>query len=229
MGFKVTLDVSAVERLAGKLDGINGTSLGLATRRAVNVTADSIYELARPRMIAGVNLTDEYVKSRMEVRHATPSGRAEAVIMAVGSKPNLTQLVNYGAAQQVKRVSYTNASILASGKKFGKWPGWTKRTGDKLRGIAADDKQAGVSVSVTKGSSKLLEHGFLVSLNNGNGLGLATRSKGAKGEKNYKIRYGPSVYQLFRHVATGLLDEAQDELEANLVEYATELFEKELR
>lgn len=229
MGFSVKIDATALERLTGKLDNISAASLGVATRRAVNETADSIYELARPRMIADINLTDQYVKSRMEVKHATAGGRAEAVIRANGTKPNLTQLRNYGAQQQIKRVNHSNASILAAGHAFGKWPGWTKRTGDAKRGIPADEKQAGVSVSVTRGSSKLLEHGFLIQLKNGNGMGVATRSAGAVGEKNYKVRYGPSVYQLFRHVATGLLDEARDELENNVVIYATELLEKELK
>lgn len=229
MGFSVKIDVTALERVAGRLDGITGASLSEATRRAVNVTADSVYELARPRMIADINLTDEYVKSRMVVNHAKPGGKAEAVITGRGSKSAMTQLVNYGAMQQIKRVNHSNASILASGKKFGKWPGWTKRTGDALRGIPQDEKQAGVSVAVTRGSNSLIEHGFLVTLKNGNGVGLATRSAGAKGKSNYKIRYGPSVYQLFRHVASGILDEARDELENNVVAFATELFEKELR
>jgi hypothetical protein len=229
VGFSVKIDVTALERVAGRLDNISGAALGDATRRAVNVTADSVYELARPRMIADINLTDEYVKSRMVVNHAKPGGKAEAVITGRGSKSSMTQLVNYGAMQQIQRVNHTNASILASGKKFGKWPGWTKRTGDAMRGIAADNKQSGVSVAVKRGSNKLLEHGFLIQLSNGAGIGLATRSAGAKGRKNYKVRYGPSVYQLFRHVASGLLDEARDELETNTVAQVVELFEKELR
>jgi len=229
VGFSVSIDVTALDRLVGRLDGISAESLGVATRRAVNDAADSIYELARPRMIADINLSDEYIKNRMKVTYATQGGKAEAVITGKGSKQAMTQLVNYGAAQMIRRVNYSNASILASGKRFGKWPGWTKRTGDALRGIPADEKQAGVGVSVTRGSEKLIEHGFLVTLKNGNGLGLATRSPGATGKGNYKIRYGPSVYQLFRHVASGILDEARDELETNVVQYATELFEKELR
>lgn len=228
-GFTVKVDVSALERIGNRLDNISAATLGVATRRAVNETADSIYELARPRMIEGINLTDQYVKSRMEVKHATAGGRAEAVIRATGTKPNLTQLRNYGAQQQIKRVNHTNASILAAGKSFGKWPGWTKRTGDAARGIPADEKQAGVSVEVARGSRKLIEHGFLIQLKNGNGMGVATRGVGAQGKSNYKVRYGPSVYQLFRHVATGLLDEARDQLETNVVAYATELLEKELR
>lgn len=228
MGFSVNIDVQKVDRLAVLLDQITPENLAVATRRAVNVTADAIYELSRPRISAGINLTDEYIKGRMEVRHATANGKAEAVIVAKGSKPYLTQLRNYGAAQQIQRVNHTNASILASGKRFGKWPGWTKRTGDPLRGIPADEKQSGVAVSVTRGSSKLIEHGFLVTLKNGNGLGIATRSAGAKGRDNYKVRYGPSVYQLFRHVATGLLDESHEKLEDNVITFVTELLEKQL-
>lgn len=234
MGFSVNIDVTALDRLAGRLDGISEVSLGVATRRAVNDAADSIYELARPRMNAGINLTDEYIKSRMKVTHATQGGKAEAVITGNGGKSDMTQLINYGAKQMVQRVNYTNSDILAAGNQFRKWAGWTKRTGSDMRGIPVDQKQAGISVAVTRGSVKPIEHGFLVLLNRGterggNGLGIATRSKGAKGKDNYKVRYGPSVYQLFRHVASGILDEARDELEANVVQYATELLEKELR
>jgi len=229
MGLSVKIDVTALERFAGKLDGISGASMGEATRRAVNVTADTVYDLVRPRMIANINLTDEYIKSRMVVNHAKPGGKAEAVITGKGSKNNMTQLINYDAKQLTQQVNHTNASILAAGRQFGKWPGWTKRTGDAMRGIPADKKRAGMSVAVKPGSVKRLEHGFLIQLDNGAGLGLATRSAGAKGKSNYKVRYGPSVYQLFRYQASQVLDEAREELETNTVAQVVELFEKELR
>ncbi len=227
MGFGILIDATAVQRLAARLGDINAEALGQVSRQAVNDTADAIYELARPRMIAGINLTDEYVKSKMEVRHASASGRAQAVILAKGSKPYQTQLRNYGALQKTQDVNWSNERIAAAGHPFGKWPGWTKRKGDKARGIPVDQKQAGISVEVTRGTRQMIEHGFLVQLNNGNGMGVATRSKGAKGEGAYKVRYGPSVYQLFRHTAAGLLDEAGDQLEDNLVTYATQYMERQ--
>lgn len=224
MGLSVTIDAAALERLAGRLGEMTPEALGAVSRRAVNDAADAVYELARPRMIKTINLTDAYVKSKMYVKHASASGRAEAVIVASGSKPNMTQLRNYAPLQKTQAVNWSNARIAAAGHPFGAWPGWTRRTGDKKRGIPVDQKQAGVSVEVVKGSRKALGHGFLIELRNGNGVGLATRDPGSD---SYKVRYGPSVYQLFRTVASDILDEAADELENKLVAYATDYMEKQ--
>lgn len=224
----VRIDASAVERLAGTLGEFESKTLGEASRKAVNDTADRVYDLARPKMIEKINLTDEYVRSRMQVKHATATGKAEAVIVASGNRNNMTQLVNYGAIQRQADVNWSNERIAQMGIKFSKWPGWTKRTGDRLRGIPANQKAAGVGVSVTRGSNSAIAHGFLVSLSNGAGIGVATRSKGAKGRKDYKVRYGPSVYQLFRKTAEAIIDDATDMLETTLVEYATDMMKRQL-
>lgn len=224
----IRIDSGAVTRLAERLGGIEGEALGDASRRAVNDTADRVYDMVRPKMIEHINLTDQYVRSRMEVKHATATGRAEAVITAKGNRNNMTQLVNYGATQRKTGVNWTNQEIAARGLQFGPWPLWTPRVGDRKRGIPSNQKAAGVGVSVTRGSKKLVQHGFLIELDNGAGIGLATRNKGGKGPKDYKVRYGPSVYQLFRTTARAIIDDATDMLETTLVDYATDMMKRQL-
>jgi hypothetical protein len=208
---RVTLDISRVGHLVNQLGELDSEAFGRMAMQVVNEVADDTYELARPRMLAAINLTDGYVKDRMSVKHATSPDRPSADIVASGASSSMTQLVRYGARQLVQPVKHPKRS-----------------KGDQLyaRHIAPGMKSAGISVEVTRGGRKPVEHGFFMPLRNGNGVGLFTRH--GDGKKDYKIRYGPSVYQLFSHVASGMLGEVGDALEASLVEKATKLMNEKL-
>lgn len=199
--FKVEIDISRIERLGEALGGIDASSLGEASMRAVNTVADETYDLARPRMLATINLTDTYVRDRMTVNHATNPNNVSASIVAKGSKGAMTILARYGARQLVQPVKHPARS-----------------RGDQLysRNIAPGMKAAGISVEVTRGARKPITNAFFMPLKGGNGIGLFTRE--GEGDKNYKHRYGPSVYQLFRTTARNMIDEVADNLENTLVE-----------
>lgn len=199
--FNVKLDISSVERLASALGALDADSIGEATMRAVNTVADETYELARPRMLATINLTDSYVQSRMHVDHATSPNNVKASIVASGARSDMTILARYGARQLTQPVKHPARS-----------------KGDQLysRNIAPGMKSAGISVEVTRGGRKPITNAFFMPLRGGNGVGLFTRE--GNGDKNYKHRYGPSVYQLFRTTANNILGEVADNLESTLVE-----------
>lgn len=221
---RIEVDVSRLERLAHQLDGIDAAAFGEGALRIVNAVADDTYELARPRMIKTINLTDEYVRARMRVEHATSANNVTASIIASGASADMTKLAAYDGRQTTQAVNWSNERIQQAGHKFGKWPGWTRRTGSRVRGIAVNQKALAATVEVTRGSVKPVTNGFFMPLRNGNGLGLFTRE--GKGQKNYKHRYGPSVYQLFRRTADLMLDEVGADLEERIAAEAEQILSK---
>ncbi|UZZ64513.1 neck protein of type 1 [Curvibacter phage PCA1] len=199
--FNVDIDVAGLQSLADRLGTLDAESLGSAALRAVNSIADETYELARPRMIDSINLSDDYVQKRMRVEHATSPDNATATIIASGRRPDMTILARYGARQMTQPAKHMSQS-----------------RGDKLysRNIAPGMKSAGISVEVTRSSRKTIANGFFMPLRNGNGVGLFTRE--GPGKKNYKHRYGPSVYQLFRVTAENMVGEVSENLETRLLD-----------
>lgn len=224
--FAIEFDISRVERLADRLSDLSADEFGRAALTVVNQVIDDTYELARPRMLRTLNLTDRYVQDRMRVEHATDPNRVKGAIVASGARNDMTILARYNSQQTLRDVNWSNDRILAMGKQFGKWPGWTKRTGDASRGVPVNQKVRGMTVEVTRGVRKPIENAFYMPLKNDNGMGLFTRE--GDGKKNYKHRYGPSVYQMFSFVAKGLVDEVGDAMETQLADEAERLLQKAL-
>ena len=65
-GFSIKIDVDQLAALANRLGTITPEKLGEFVTVALNQTADSAYELGRKRMLNGINLTDEYVKRKLQ-------------------------------------------------------------------------------------------------------------------------------------------------------------------
>lgn len=219
-----TVDVRPVLDLADLIGKLGGERLGEVVVESLNEAGESAYELSQKRILRGVNLTEEYVKRRLEKTKAT-KGRPTYVIESAGS--NTTSLGHYGALVNREPVNWTNDRI----KRFGPWPGWTRRQGD--------DKQAGVSVEVTRGNRKELggsNKPFIIpggkfKDKSGNplifrGTGNPGRSKGEsrpghparkKPRQAIEALYGPSVYQLFRSTIPLVRDEIEDDIENRLL------------
>lgn len=207
--FSVSFDVTKVDGLADKLSELGADAFADAALVAVNSAAQDVYDLVRPRMVKTLNLTQEYVAQRMQLKFGTDPGNIKAQIIAVGSKPAMTQLARYDARQLVK------TALVPKRAK-----------GNPKLGIPKGMKQAGVSVEVLRGSVKPIPNAFLVELRNGNGLGVATRT--GKGRKDYRIRYGPSVYQMFKYAAEQVTDEASDLIAERLATEAARVLEQKL-
>ena len=201
--YALKIDASQVVKLGERLAQASGEEIGRASVTALNEVVDRTYELARDKMIAGINLTDDYLRRRMTVAHATP-GKPVASITASGARNATTVLGRYDA----KPVIVTNNK----GR-----PG----KGNKALGIPPGQKQAGVTVEVTRGqtSDGFVPRGFLLPLNRGteaggNGMGVFARSRDGK----LRHRYGPSVYQLFAYQVERIVNDVTDDLEDTLAE-----------
>jgi hypothetical protein len=201
--YALKIDASQVVKLGERLAQVSGEEIGRASVTALNEVVDRTYELARDKMIAGINLTDDYLRRRMTLQHATP-GKPVASITASGARNAITVLGRYDA----------KPVIVANNKGR---PG----KGNKALGIPSGQKQAGVTVEVTRGnvSDGFVPRGFLLPLNRGteaggNGMGVFARTKDGK----LRHRYGPSVYQLFAYQVERIVNDVTDDLEDTLAE-----------
>lgn len=201
--YALKIDAAQVVKLGERLAQVSGEEIGRASVTALNEVVDRTYELARDKMIAGINLTDDYLRRRMTLQHATP-GKPVASITASGARNATTVLGRYDA----------KPVIVANNKgRSGK--------GNKALGIPPGQKQAGVTVEVTRGnvSDGFVPRGFLLPLNRGteaggNGMGVFARTKDGK----LRHRYGPSVYQLFAYQVERIVNDVTDDLEDTLAE-----------
>lgn len=183
-----SVDVSQVQEQAERLARAENISQDVALIRTLNAVVDDVYETARGRMNAGINLSDSYLQSKMAVVHATPGRGLSAEIIARGGRDDQTPLGRYYVGQ---------VTVSSPGAK-----------GDAKRGISAGQKGAGVKVEVGRGQTKVLKNAFTQPLlagstAGGNGIGVFTRSRYGV----VRHRYGPAVYQLFR-VAAGELEQS---------------------
>lgn len=201
--YALKIDAAQVVKLGERLAQASGEEIGRASVTALNEVVDRTYELARNKMIAGINLTDDYLRRRMTLQHATP-GKPVASITASGARNATTVLGRYDA----------KPVIVANNKGR---PG----KGNKALGIPPGQKQAGVTVEVTRGnvSDGFVPRGFLLPLNRGteaggNGMGVFARTKDGK----LRHRYGPSVYQLFAYQVERIVNDVTDDLEDTLAE-----------
>ena len=199
----IGLDTTAVTELADKVGQLAGEGFAKVAASALNTVVDRTYELARDRITTGINLSDDYLRKRMSVDHATEAN-LEASITTAGGRESLTRLVHYGAAMVIVPRKSTRPSRSKG-----------------LLGITAGSKQAGVTVSVKTGSTKELSSGFMLTLKQGEASG---EKKGVFIRKNGRLKhlYGPSVYQLFGFQADALAEEVADDLQETFMNQVQE-------
>lgn len=204
-----SIDVSQVQERAAVLARAEDLTEDVALVRELNAIVDDVYETARGRMNAGINLTDAYLQSKMFVVHATLGRGLRAEIVARGGRGDQSPLSRY-------MVGYETAPA-------------PRAKGSPVKGVPAGRKVVGVRVEVTRGQVKTLQNAFTMPLraggtSGGNGIGVFTRSKYGV----VRHRYGPAVYQLFR-VAAGELEQSVGDLMADkLGSVAQEALERAL-
>ncbi len=238
--FDIKLDMSGVEGLATALSQVSSEDLGKAIVETLNDVGEGTYDLARGKMMAGINLTDDYLRSRMEFRKATQES-PKVEIIAKGGNPFVTGLGHYGALQEAKDTRWETEDGPDMGYKIGPWPKWEPRRGDPARGLEPGEKAAGVSVEVKRGNRKVLKSAFTIPgkvhsdgspvLFVGKGVpgkGKMDRNR-AESRQGVESLYGPSVYQLFRFTANNIQGEVAQDLERAIVERAESEFLKVLK
>lgn len=214
--FSINIDVTALAGFADRLGTLSVEQIADGGVQALNDVVDATYDVARERMNAGINLSDDYLRRKMRVDHAT-RGKPEASITAFGSSEGRKQNNTVLGRFDPKVVT-----VAASESKS--WAG-------RIPGVAKGSKQAGVTIEVVRGSrsSRFVPRGFLLPLKRGkeaggNGFGVFARRKNG----DIKHRYGPSVYQLFAFQAVRIEDEVGEALGQELVDQINEVLLKAL-
>lgn len=157
---------------------------------SVNAVARATFEKSKDKIVDQVNLTRPYVDSKMRLDLASDS--PTATITAAGRG---VLLARFGATQVVR-------------------PASSRAKGSSKLGIPKGYRAAGVKVKVKAGGvGGNIEHGFFMTLRNGNGIGVFTRDRYGK----VRVRYGPSVDQVFSGVSREMENEVTDNLEKEIV------------
>jgi len=195
--FSFAVDTSAFANLATDLDALAPEVLLRVCADSANAAAEIARADAMTDILSAFNLARPYVAGKLVFTPAKPDGVKPTARVAAPIRGTL--LTHFDAQQASTPVTWSNDRILGMGKKFSKWPGWTERKGDAKRGIARDYKAAGMQVQVKRGRTSESGHWFTASLKRGGAaggnVGVFYRAAGAE---RAEIRYGPSVYSLFR-------------------------------
>lgn len=228
--FAIKADTHALDALTADLTKVDAKALGEAMVETVNDVAASSYALARKTITSGINLNDDYIQRRMELKKAS-GNKPVADITAFGASSMMTNISHYGAMQLSATVRWSNAWIQANVGYFGPWPHWTKRKGNPRIGIPVDYKQAGMSAAVT--TRKPIGKKFSipnVKDTEGNPLVFRNLGPGGKdGKGHIEPVLGPSVYQLFRATIPKIDSAIEEDLAKAVLDTAEAEFKKVLQ
>lgn len=206
--FLLNVTAEPVLKLADKIDALAQRALlRLSAVDVVNEVATRFEKTARQDMNAGINLSDDYLKRRMELIRETISskGVARAEIVARG---RLTILSRFPYAQ------LTTAAPRAKG--------------DPKRGIPGGRKQAGVAVEIRRGGAFDKKKWFTMTLRRGTEAG-DNVGVFSRGEKNrLEHMHGPAPYSLFRFQVQRHEEDLNTELRNTAVARAADIITKGL-
>lgn len=210
----IQVGINEILDMAGAVGRLDARTISATVVKALNDTVDRTYDLSRDRITTGINLSDDYLRRRMDVAHAS-SNKLEATITASGDRSTLTRLAKYNAAMVI-----VPRKTKGPSRSKGLLP---------LKG----GRQAGVTVEVRRGAPKTLsDNYFILRLSNQGAeekYGVFTRGKGKTKDSALKHLYGPSVYQLFRYQTGQIVDEVADDLQKTVLDYVGEQVDKVLK
>lgn len=211
--FSINLVADDLKAVTDNLIHLSSTGLGEAAVRAVNMVATRAYDKTLEGMISGINLNNEYVRSKTDLVLATSPNDATAVLLASGDAAQPSTLTTYGAA------------VVARPAKNLK-----RAKGNASIGVARGERAAGFTASVARGKTDFFSHSqsgntyfFIIRAPNGSLL-TVRRQKDARGQGALKALYGPSVIQLFKfQVKANIVAIAEDLTTTFLAEVQREL------
>lgn len=211
---KITTRVQALDQQADRIERAAARGrLAVAAVDAVNLVTKRAEDSTREGALRDINLTAAYVRSKTDVRLATPGTTARAEIVTKG---DLTTLGRFAPLSR----------IVA--------PGAARRAGP-IKGF----RSAGVRVAVRKSTYATEPQWFLMRLRAGTSPGsnfgvfvrddsIRPRSKkdGSAGKRHI---YGPSPYALFRQQIAVQQADIQDDLQRTALRLMGDQLDEALR
>lgn len=215
---RVAINVREVEALAGRLNRVDGRSLGNAALEAVNSVTVAFEKKSTAAGVADINLSPAYVRSKTDLQLAANPAAPRAVITTRG---DLTPLGNFEPLATI-RAGKGNSVPRRAGPRVGR-------------------RNAGVIASIKRSASVKEGQWFILPLRRGdipggNGLGVFVRSSKLapsptalrEGRYGKAQIYGPSPYQLFRRQIAvqgpSLARELSDEVVRNVSDVIQKVF-----
>lgn len=206
----IKLDTATMDDVVRSLGQLDPDSIIRLSVKTVNKVVTDVHKRSIDRVVDSLNITQQRVEKDLKLRLASEGQKLPTASLA--SPMRDVTLGRFDPGQHSKPVTWSNERILGMGKKFSKWPGWTKRTGDASRGITPNYKASGVDVTVNRGTTKDMPGAFTMPLMAGKDVG---ENRGVfiwDGGEKPKHLYGPAVYQLYRNHINQDEDKIQDEL-----------------
>jgi hypothetical protein len=185
MSFTMKVDFAPAEEAAKRIDKLADRALlRITAAAAVNEVATRFATTAKREMNRGINLSDDYVASRVRVVPASATGgNARAEIITRG---DLTIMGNY-PIQQVR----VAGSAVRSGTSVGRRP-------------------SGVRAEIKRGQAAVEPQWFTMRLRGSGKTGVFVRRSA---DDRPVHLYGPSPYSLFRYQIGALDGELRTDLE----------------
>jgi hypothetical protein len=249
----VVVDTLSLQRVTDQIAKLDAKSLGDISVTAVNDVAERAFTESRKRMTERVNLTEQYVRERMDLEPANDSRKPEAVIVAfraggrkrvrpvnlrqykplydfLPSQPNPTNAKTF--TMRDGRLA-TNKGGGPNPRKPGSYLPFVMRTGNEVLNIPVGQRPGALSVEVLKGSRRKIapKNGFgafLQRMPSGEILVMRRTDKngGKKGKGSIEALYSLSVWQLFRNVSAEVIPLVQDDLEKTVGDAVVASIEK---
>ena len=215
--FDIKIDVQEVLKTSDRLKNVDRALIGPTAVKSVNAVTERTFDLARTRMLSGINLNNSDFDSGMKKELASDPNKPEAKIIGLRKSVKPTTLQRYLRGMLTANNRWSNtfvASQIAAGVRNPIPPGrarlpWKMRVGDKRRGIAAGQKAAGITVEVKRGNTIQAGKWFLLHTKNGM-LPAKVINKGIKrwGRSEsggaIKVMRAPSIWQLFKAQIPGM-------------------------
>lgn len=187
--FSLTIDSDPLLGVAADVEALaSRTLLRLSAVDAVNDVVTRFDATAKRGMNAGLNLSDDYIASRMKVTPARATG--STIRGEIRTRGDLTIIGNYPHKQL--RVAGTP---VRSGVSRGRRP-------------------SGVLVGIRTDAFEFEPQWFTMRLRNSGKTGLFVRTTASGGKPVHK--YGPSPYSLFRYQIETRQDDLADDLSTSV-------------
>lgn len=215
MSLTIRFDTTALTKAAERLATLDTQTLRQMREAAVEQVSTATHKTAKDEALRQLNLPPGYVNDAI----ARQKGPRQPLLTrdTVVSEVRGTTLPRFiGARINTVPVNWSNERIADLPRKFGRWPGWTRRKGDAMRGIPEGQKAAGFTVDVNRKGDKTINGVFTLPLKTAGGFGVFRPGP----TKNKPVHlYGPSPFQVFRRHINDNRDQIMTDLEASFLQH----------
>lgn len=213
MNRTVVVNTAEVAKLVGELNNA-ADILYSGTAAAVNRVAETVREDTVRNIVSQINLPMQNVDAAVAIVQRANAARMSAKL-EIADAPHFVS--TFPHRQRAAANFWTPAKYAATFGTLaapvrlpsGKLAQWVPRTGDKIVGLPAGTKKAGLSVSIHPGKTSKWDHTFVMPVRSGKVMaGRVGSFSHPRGGGKPRAKYGPSEYQ----AANGVWRDGEDKI-----------------